>query len=343
MADANSSPQLGLFDEGGEAFEGLAKANGTRYWFARDFMAILGYDSWTAFKLVINKAVGVCTTTGIPVLENFIQVKRKINSREVEDFRMTRLACCLTAMNGDTKNPLIAQAQAYFAALDQVVQEILVVQAESMDRLIARGEISEREVTLSKAAAEAGVEYQGSFHNAGYRGMYNMDLIDLKKLKGVPDLKRPLFDFMGKDELAANLFRLSLTEGRIKKEQIRGQSALEHVARDVGARVRRTMIEEVGVAPESLPIEADIKIVKKALKATSRAFAEVDDLERQRIIEAEAMALMPAPPHDGFYPDCAECQTGNSFSHLGSPHCTSGSIASGGNVAHCQCDYCSEA
>jgi DNA-damage-inducible protein D len=341
MPDDEVPLQPGLFDESGEAFEGLAKANGTRYWFARDFMAILGYDSWASFKVAINKAVGVCTTTGIPVLEHFIQVKRQINSREVEDFRMTRLACCLTAMNGDTKNPLIAKAQAYFAALDQVVQDIVVIQAESMDRLIARGEISAREVTLCKTASEAGVQYQDRFHNAGYRGMYNMDLIDLKKLKGVPDLKRPLFDFMGRDELAGNLFRLSLTEGRIKKEQIRGQLALEHVAKDVGARVRRTMIEEAGTAPENLPIAPDIKSVKKALKRTTKAFAEVDNLEQQRAIEAATMALMPCPPNDGVYPDCPECQAGNEYSHLGSPHCTSGSIASGGLLAHCECDYCS--
>jgi DNA-damage-inducible protein D len=227
---ADSEANLELFDdEPGVSFEALAKVDGTRYWFARDLMTEWGYESWSAIKTSLNKAIGVCITTNIPVAEHFIQHPRKLGGREVEDFKLTRLACCLTAMNGDPKNPAIATAQAYFAALDQVVQEAFVVRAESMDRIIARGEISEREITLSKTAAEAGVEFQDRFRNAGYRGMYNMDLQDLKRSKKIPDLSRPLFDFMGKDELAGNLFRLTLTEGRIKKENTKGQSALEHV------------------------------------------------------------------------------------------------------------------
>ena len=87
-------------------------------------MVVLGYDSWAAFKNVINKAIGVCMTGGIPVTEHFIQVKRKIESRDVDDFQMTRLACCLVAMNGDSKNPAIARAQLYFAALDQCCKNL---------------------------------------------------------------------------------------------------------------------------------------------------------------------------------------------------------------------------
>lgn len=341
MATGNPDENLELFDDAGESFESLAKTNGSKYWFARDLMAALGYDSWATFKNAINKAIGVCTTTGVSVVENFIQHSRKVKGREVEDFKMTRLACCLTAMNGDAKNPWVAKAQIYFAALDQLVQDVYVVQAESMDRIIARAEISEREVTLSKTAAAAGVQFQDRFRNAGYRGMYNLDLQELKRLKGIPDLSRPLFDFMGKDELAGNLFRLTLTEGRIKKEGTRGQADLEHVAHNVGAGVRRMMIEETGVRPESLPIATDIKLVKKALKGTRKAFSELDDLAKQRTYEAEALAAMPTAPVDDIFPDCPECMAGAQTSHSGSAYCTSGSIASGGNVTHCQCDCCS--
>lgn len=156
--DSNPQGSLQLFDETGEYFESLPLENGTRYWFARDVMVVLGYDSWPAFKNVINKAIGVCMTGGIPVAEHFIQFRRKIESRELDDFKMTRLACCLVAMNGDTKNPAVARAQLYFSALDQVLQELVVIDPANMDRLIIRGEISAREVTLSKAANEAGVE-----------------------------------------------------------------------------------------------------------------------------------------------------------------------------------------
>jgi len=341
--DSNPQGSLQLFDETGEYFESLSLENGTRYWSARDVMAVLGYDSWSTFKNVINKAIGVCTTGGIPVIEHFIQVRRKIESREVDDFRMTRLACCLVAMNGDPKNPAIARAQIYFADLDRVLQEVVVIDPANMDRLIIRGEISAREVTLSKAASEAGVESHPRFQNAGYRGMYNMSLADLKKLKGSPDLNRPLFDFMGRDELAANLFRLSLTEGRIKRGGVYGQAALDHVSHDVGAGVRRMVIQETGVAPETLPLAQDIRVVKKALKSTGKSFSQLDDLESQRVIEAEAMALLPEAPAQDYFPECPDCLSGSQSTHSGSAQCTSGSIASGGSAAHCDCDFCRKA
>ena len=101
---------------------------------------------------------------------------------------------------------------------------------------------------------------------------------------------------MGKDELAGNLFRLTLTEGRIKKDNARGQAALENVAHEVGVKVRKAMIEETGVKPESLPIAPDIKVVKKALKGTGKAFASLDDLDRERSNEATVMAELPSPP-----------------------------------------------
>ena len=183
-------------------------------------------------------------------------------------------------MNGDPRNPQIAAAQLYFAALDQIVNDADMLQADNMDRIIARSEISDREVTLSKTAAAAGVENHGWFQNAGYRGMYNMDLADLKKVKNIPDIKRTLFDFMGKDELAANLFRLTLTEGRIKMEQARGQRSLEHLAHDVGQKVRNTMIAEMGKTPESLPIGPDVKLVKKSLKGTDKQFLQLDDVRQ---------------------------------------------------------------
>ena len=341
MPDDPNQGSLELFDDSGVSFEGLAKTNGTRYWLARDFMVELGYDSWSVFKNVINKAIGVCLTTGIPLIENFIQCNRTVNSRELEDYKLTRLACCLIAMNADSSIPAVARAQVYFAALDQVAQELLVIHAESMDRIVARGEISEREITLSKTATQAGLENHSQFQNEGYRGMYNRSLLELKKLKGMKDLSLPLLDFMGKDELAGNLFRLSLTEGRIKKESVRGQKPLEHVAHDVGATVRKMMIEQTGKTPESLPIGPDIKIVKKALKGTVKSFSQMDDLARERACEAEVLALMPAPI-DGVFPDCPECQAGSELSHRGSADCNSGSIAAGGDVAHCSCDICSE-
>jgi DNA-damage-inducible protein D len=329
--------QMAIFDETGDAFEALAKKNGSNYWTARTIMPLLGYDSWPAFRKVINKAIGVCTATNIDVAENFI----KFMVGTQEDFRLTRLSCCLIALNGDSKKTSIANAQMYFVALDQLVQDSLL-SPEAMDRIIIREEISEREVTLNKSAKAAGVTEYARFQNAGYRGMYNMDLAELKRVKGIPDIKRSLLDFMGRDELAGNLFRLSLTEARILKENVRGQDQLEDVARRVGARVRAAMIEEAGVYPESLPISADIKTVRKGLKGAGREFTQLDDLGTQRTYEAEEFAqleAMPTPDHDV---ECSHCASGDGTSHSGSSQCDSGSIAAGGTVAHCGCAYCSQ-
>jgi len=323
-------------------FEVLAKTNGQRYWYARDLMVALGYDSWAAFKKSVNKAVGACTTVGISVLENFIQCTREIDGKTVEDFKLSRLGCCLTAINGDTTMPNVAAAQIYFYALSEVLSGVPVPQ-DAVDRLVARQEISELEVTLNKTAAQAGAEFYDRFQNAGYRGMYNMELAELKAFKGIPDLKRSLLDFMKKDELAGNLFRLSLTEGRIKKDKVRGQRSLESVAEQVGRRVRQTIIEETGVRPESLPIGPDIREVRRAVRSADKGFADIDNITKERVAQnrvsgqqLDDLALIQA----GMVPECPECLAGSQYSHFGSKDCSSGSLASGGSVSHCSCDFC---
>src|ERR1017187_2775833 len=127
MADEQLSLDLRPFEpdqDGDVHFERLAKENGTRYWFARDLMVALGYENWISFKKgPINKAIGVCTTLSIPVTENFIQRDREIDGKRVEDLQLTRFACCLVSLNGDSKNPRVAAAQAYFASLALLIQD----------------------------------------------------------------------------------------------------------------------------------------------------------------------------------------------------------------------------
>jgi len=342
-AMAGDQLELTLFEpdnSGTVQFELLAKTNGTRYWSARELMIALGYDNWNTFqKSVVNRAIGACTSLNIRVDENFIQDTKEVGGKTVDDLKLTRFACCLISLNGDPRrNPKIAAAQAYFASLAMLIQDI-ALDPESVDRLVIRDEISEREITLGKTARAAGVESFGMFQNAGYRGMYNMNLSDLKKLKGLPDIRRSLLDFMGKDELAGNLFRLTLTEGRIKREEVRGQRALESVAEQVGRKVRGMMIEETGIAPEALPAGPDIGSIPGSLRAASKGFTALDDL-KQRKTERMAMLELADRPTGDYFPECSECVAGSSYSHSGSPQCTLGSIASGGTISHCSCDYC---
>jgi len=158
-------------------------------------------------------------------------------------------------MNGDPKKN-VAKAQAYFARLSQECQRFLD-DAEQIERVLIRDELSEHEKTLSITAARAGVEEFALFRNAGYRGLYNMNLSDLRKLKSIPTGRSPL-DFMGKDELAANLFRTTQTDAKIKREHIKGQKNLEAAAEAVGVMVHQTIAEISGQRPEDLPAQRNI-------------------------------------------------------------------------------------
>jgi DNA-damage-inducible protein D len=331
-----------LFDEDGAAFESLAKENGKRIWSARRLMGALGYDNWSLFKKVIEKAMSSCALLGVEIFDHFSPSKfQNPEGRELEDYTLSRFACGMTALNGDSKNKNVAAIQAYFVSIAEVFAGYGIEHAESMDRLAIREEISDREVTLSQTAARSGVENYATFSMAGYIGMYEMDYQAIRQLRNVSDKpKRSMLDFMGKDELAGNLFRLALTEGRIKREGTRGQVPLERVAREVGKRVRQTMYDETGVYPEELPTAQDIKEIRKGLKRAGKEFLPLDDLDAARKTEQLFFAENIPKSSPDAVPGCPECTGGNAASHYGSVDCRSGSIASGGSVAHCRCDFC---
>src|SRR5262245_58262214 len=253
MADLQ---QVFHFEEDHENFEDFAFENGTRYWYASDLMKMLGYESLQTFSNALNRAMGACLSLNISVQENFVEIKREVDGKPIKDHKLTRFACYLTTMNGDPRKPQVAAAQAYFAAVAETVRQIR--EYEDVERVLIREEVSEREKSLSGVAQQAGVENYALFKNAGYLGMYNMNLSDLRERRGLPGKVTPL-DYMGKTELAGNLFRITQTEEKIKNENIRGQNNLERTAEDVGATVRRTMINISGIPPEQLPVKSDIK------------------------------------------------------------------------------------
>jgi DNA-damage-inducible protein D len=258
------------FEQNGEAFEERGRSNGGRYWLARDFMAMLGYESFGSFEQAINRAIGTCTTLELPVLENFQQ----IDTEAGRDYKLSRFACYLVAMNGDIRKPSVAQAQAYFANLADAARQYMEA-ARDVERVQIRDEITDRDKSLASTARKAGVHDYGLFHNAGYRGMYNMHLGKLKELKRVPG-GRTLLDFMDKRELAGNLFRLTETDARLRSENVYGQGPAENVAFQVGRKVRKIMIDSDGTPPERIPLSSDIKNVRKGLKQTAKQFTKLD-------------------------------------------------------------------
>ena len=257
-----------------ESFENESLENGFTHWFASKLMRFLGYESWSSFQKAINKAIATCNTLEIPILENFTQADIIVDGKRVLDFKLSRFACYLVVMNADSRKEPVAQAQAYFANLAGAVQNYLQ-ETEKVERINVRGEVSEREKSLSGAAHKAGVENYSFFQNAGYRGMYNKSISQLKNLRKVP-ARRSLLDFMGKDELAANLFRITQTELKIKQDDIKGQGRLEATAETVGQKVRKTMLDISGIAPEHLSSEEDILKLKKELKNKNKQIKSID-------------------------------------------------------------------
>lgn len=265
------------FEDDNLNFNDLCHENGFTYWFARDYMQMLGYGSFESFRKAINKSMTTCMTIDIDTADNFQQVKREVDEHLVQDYKLSRFACYLVAMNADNKKPEVARAQAFFAATAETIRRY-IDKAEDVERILIRDEISTHEKSLSGVAQKAGVSGQGYalFQNAGYRGLYNMNLKQLKNYKGL-DPKKTLLDFMGKDELAANLFRITQTELKMRNEGIKGQANSERAAEDVGRRVRKTMLEISGAKPEDMELHEDIKKVKTALKSTGKGLNKLDD------------------------------------------------------------------
>lgn len=256
------------------SFESLSKTNGFRFWWASELAATLGYEGLNNFRKAIERAMMALTSMNIPIIENIVQQQREVDGKQLLDYKLSRFACYLAAMNGDPKKPQVAEAQKYFVTWAEACR-LYLEEADGVERVAVRGEISEHERTLSGTAKMAGVTEYALFQNSGYRGLYNMDLWKVRMRKGVPKGRSPL-DFMGKTELAANLFRVTQTEEKIRSERIRGQQSLERAAEDVGRKVRRTMIDISGKKPEDLPVAEDIKEVHKKLKSSQREIRKLD-------------------------------------------------------------------
>jgi DNA-damage-inducible protein D len=255
------------FDEGRPSFEDLGKPNGATHWDERIVMESLGYESEQAFAKAMIRAKQACLSLGIQCEDHFI---RQADGKHA----ITRFGCYLVAMNGDPRKPEVAAAQAYFAAIAETFQSCLE-HAEAIDRVLIRDEVTDGQKALASTAKSHGVQNYAFFQNKGYMGMYNMSLQRLTQYKGLdPDAK--LIDHMGKTELAAHLFRITQTAEKIANEDIRGQAKLEQTAYAVGQKVRSTMQELSGTAPEDLPPAEDISQVRKKLKGTRKQLENHD-------------------------------------------------------------------
>ena len=264
------SDQLTLFhfEEGVTSFEELSHENGQTYWLESDLRIAMGYSEGAGFRKAIMRAMQACLSIGILADDNFI--------RNGDEYKLTRFACYLVAMNGDNKKPEVASAQVYFAALAATYATHLE-HADGIDRLVIRDEVKTGEKSLSATVAERGVSggQFGIFKDAGYRGMYNMSLKQLKQHKGLSE-KSIVADHMGKAEMAAHLFRITQTEARIQSNNVNGLQQLKTVATTVGQQVRSLVEENTGQSPENLPVAEPINKVRTKIKGANKKLKKID-------------------------------------------------------------------
>lgn len=264
-----------------EAFEDLGRENGTRYWLAHDFMRSLGYESWVSFRQVITRSMASCANLGLDPTEPFQATTFIQDGQQVSSYKLSRFACLLVAMNADSRKPETARAKAALAAIaDQLIQQHIA--DHDMGRIETRQDLKTAEKIMSGVAQDAGLQSTrfGLFKDAGFRGMYNMGLRELQTHKGL-DSKKVLYDFMGLEELAGNLFRVTQTAARIKHQSVRGERSLINTASEVGAEVRGLMIKSSGAKPEALPLAEDVADLKKRLKTANRAMKKLDGTKKR--------------------------------------------------------------
>ncbi|MDO8512657.1 MAG: DNA damage-inducible protein D [bacterium] len=239
--------------------------NGIEYWQARELMLLLGYPNWQKAEDVIARAARACINSSQAVDNHFNQLVKMVEIgsntvRPVKDWKLDRYACYLIAQNGDPAKEQIAIAQTYFA-IQTRRQEVFEKLSDVDKRLFIRGEVSDENKKLFSTAKKAGVTKFGSFNDAGYRGLYGMPLQEVEQVKGIK--KGELLDRAGNTELAANLFRITQTDEKIKNENIHGDYNASRTHFMVGGKVRQTIKDIGGVTPENLPPERHIKELKK--------------------------------------------------------------------------------
>ncbi|GAA4337585.1 DNA damage-inducible protein D [Mucilaginibacter gynuensis] len=258
-------------------FEEIKHVNdiGQEYWSGRELFKILEYIKWDKFLNVIDKAKEACKNSGQDPNDHFPRVEKMVGigsgaKRDVGDLHLTRYACYLIIQNADPAKEVVAHGQTYFAVQTRK-QEILEQSFEQLrnedeKRLYLRKEMAEHNKQLADAARDAGViqpwEY-AVFQNHGYMGLYNG--LGAKEIHAKKDLKKNqnILDHMGSTELAANLFRATQAEEKLKREKIKGKDNANKAHYEVGQKVRQTIKELGGTMPEDLPVEGSIKKIDK--------------------------------------------------------------------------------
>lgn len=269
-------------------FESLRHIDGrgNEFWLARQLANVLGYSQYRHFLPVIERAKKACRNSGQPVGDHIEEILNMVAigsgaKRQVKDIRLSRYACYLIVQNGDPGKPVIANGQTYFALqtrLQELAGDTQFAQLdENEKRLAIRHELAVHNKHLAAAAKDAGLETPldyAIFQDHGYRGLYGgLGNKEIHARKGL-EKSQKILDHMGSTELAANLFRATQTEEKLRRDQPQGKTQANQTHFDVGRKVRQTITDLGGIMPENLP-KPDTSIqqitsIRKKLKRSSK-------------------------------------------------------------------------
>jgi DNA-damage-inducible protein D len=243
---------------------------GSESWSSRDFSKVLGYTDYRNFEQVIEKAKAACFNSGQRLEDHFVDITEMIplpkNAvRPVKATMLSRYACYLVIQNADPGKQIVALGQTYFAVQTRK-QELSEQQIEDDRRLLLRNELKKHNTQLAEAAKDCGViepmDY-AIFQNHGYQGLYDgMTAKDIHRHKGLKSSQQ-ILDHMGSTELAANLFRATQAEEKLKRDKVKGKQQANQTHHEVGKKVRQTIKELGGTMPEDLPVVESIKKIEK--------------------------------------------------------------------------------
>lgn len=266
-----------IIKQGSSLFEQIKQIDefGNEFWYARQLAKILEYTDFRNFVGVINKAKEACSKSGYEVSEHLVEVNEVLEAGQgakhsYPSFKLSRYFCYLIVQNADPSKEIVAIGQTYFAVQTRMqeirqMDEYNALSSEEEKRLFLRNEMAKHNSQLAAAAKDAGViepvDY-AIFQNHGYKGLYGgLDAKGIHQKKGLKKSQQ-ILDHMGSTELAANLFRATQTEEKLRREQIKGKTKANQTHYEVGKKVRQTIKELGGTMPENLPTADSIKKIE---------------------------------------------------------------------------------
>lgn len=234
--------------------------SGNEFWYARELMGVLEYKQWRRFEQVIQRAKEACKNSSSIIDDHFAKVGKIVKAgatvKDIGDIKLSRYACYLIAQNGSPSKKAIALAQTYFAVKtrkQELTEQEYRALPEDERRLYTRQNVKDKNKYLFDTAKEAGVKNYGKFNNYGYKGLYDGETAqDIAKRKGLSE-KDDILDFMGSEELGANLFRITQTDAILKKNSVNNEKDACSTHHKVGQAVRQTIKKLGGTMPEELP------------------------------------------------------------------------------------------